>query len=103
VDLSFGQGSLCQVPRDTSNYIPEPTTAFASDGIQSAFDWTYGENGFSDEVMQAIKNPTWWSGMMMPGFSWPEGSPSPPANSVASPLYRQDLDLGRFQTMQVIM
>lgn len=65
---------LSQVPMDTSNYIPEPTTAFASnDAIQSAFDWIYGANGFSDEemlaTMQAIKNPTWWSNMMMPGYA----------------------------------
>jgi len=28
-------------------------------------------------TMQAIKNPAWWSTGLMPGFSWPEGSPSP--------------------------
>ena len=63
---------LSQVPMDTSNYIPVLTTTFGSnDAIQSAFDWIYGANGFSDEemlaTMQAIKNPTWWSNMMMPG------------------------------------
>jgi hypothetical protein len=33
-------------------------------------------NAFSDEemlaTMQALKNPQWWSTMMMPGFSWPD-------------------------------
>jgi hypothetical protein len=43
---------------DTSNYMPEPTAAFANnDTIQqlgSAFDWIlvyYGANNFSDEEM----------------------------------------------------
>ena len=121
---------LSQVPMDTTNFTPAPTTAFSSsDTIQSAFDLIYGANGFSDEemlaTMQAIKNPNWWSNMMMPGyanaafsflfsfkeipfyicnrFSWPEGSPSPPANIAASPLYRQDLDFGMFQTTPVMM
>ncbi|EGO18461.1 hypothetical protein SERLADRAFT_481133 [Serpula lacrymans var. lacrymans S7.9] len=39
-------------------------------------------NGFSDEemlaTMQAIKNPTWWQNMMMPGFSWPDASAMSP-------------------------
>ena len=57
---------------DTSNYIPEPTAFANNDAILSAFDWIYGANNFSDEemlaTMQAIKNPTWWSNMMMPGY-----------------------------------
>jgi hypothetical protein len=65
-----------QVPMDTSIYLPERTVfAMNNDAIQqlgSVFDWTYGANGFSEEemmlaTMQAIKNPTWWSNMMMPG------------------------------------
>lgn len=51
--------------------MPEPA-AFADDAmLGSAFDWT----NFSDEemlaTMQAIKNPTWWSNMMMPGYAMP--------------------------------
>lgn len=65
---------LSQVPMDTTNFTPAPTTAFSSsDTIQSAFDLIYGANGFSDEemlaTMQAIKNPNWWSNMMMPGYA----------------------------------
>jgi len=59
---------------DTSIYMPEAT--FANNGanpLGSTFDWTYGANVFSDEemlaTMQAIKNPTWWSNMMMPGYA----------------------------------
>ena len=104
--------------------------------LAPAFDWTYGVNGFSDEemltTMQVIKSPTWWSNMMMPGyairsflimlispltviplffviyrFSWPEGSPSPPANNMASPtpLYPQNvpgMNFGLYHTTSVI-
>ena len=110
-------------------------TAFANEAVQlgSAFDWTYGVNSFSDEemlaTMQAIKSPTWWSNMMMPGyaihffkpcrivsayinpflmyrFSWPEGSPSPPANNMGPPLYRHnvpDMNFGLYHTTEVMM
>ena len=58
---------------DTSNYMPEPTALASNEAIQSTFDWIYGANNFSDEemlaTMQAIKNPTWWSNMMMPGYA----------------------------------
>ncbi|KAF8804042.1 hypothetical protein BYT27DRAFT_7194756 [Phlegmacium glaucopus] len=111
----FSQTTSCQVPMDTSMYMPEATFATNTNGanpLGSTFDWTYFSNGFSDEemlaTMQAIKNPTWWSNMMMPGFSWPEGSPSPPANNMAAPLYRQNVldmngNFGLFQTAQVMM
>lgn len=54
---------------DTAMYTPE-AVGFTNNGASQAFDWTL-VNGFSDEemlaTMQAIKNPTWWSNMMMPG------------------------------------
>ena len=67
-----------------------PEVAFTNNGtaqLESTFDWTYGANVFSDEemlaTMQAIKNPTWWSNMMMPGYApfflitWIQGSVVP--------------------------
>jgi hypothetical protein len=56
-------------------YAPEATSFTNNEAVQlgSAFDWTYGVNSFSDEemlaTMQAIKSPTWWSNMMMPGYA----------------------------------
>ncbi|KAH9475248.1 Protein priB [Psilocybe cubensis] len=78
---------------ETPIYMPEATFATSTGQIHfgADFDMTYG-GVFSDEemlaTMQAIKNPAWWQNMMMPGFSWPEGSPSPPAipNANLSPL-----------------
>jgi len=111
----FSQPSLCQLPMDSPMYILDggATSPFTNGASQfgSTFDWTYGANTFSDEemlaTMQAIKNPNWWSNMMMPGFSWPEGSPSPPANNMASPIYRQNVpDINGtfgFHTAQVMM
>ncbi|KAK2461096.1 hypothetical protein APHAL10511_006875 [Amanita phalloides] len=29
------------------------------------------------ETMRALKNPLWWENVMLPGFTWPEQSPSP--------------------------
>ncbi|KAF9524196.1 fungal-specific transcription factor domain-containing protein [Crepidotus variabilis] len=89
----YGQGpSNVSQPADTPIYMPEATFAAGSGGpiqFASDFEMAYGGSGFSEEemlaTMQAIKNPSWWSNMMMPGFSWPEGSPSPPAN-FSSPL-----------------
>ena len=61
---------------DTAMYVLEEggtTTTFTNGAnhFESTFDWTYGANTFSDEemlaTMQAIKNPNWWSNMMMPG------------------------------------
>jgi len=99
--LDFNQASLGQVPMDTAMYTPE-AVGFTNNGASQAFDWTYGVNGFSDEemlaTMQAIKNPTWWSNMMMPGFFWPEGSPSPPAYNMP-----QDMSFGLYNTTEVVM
>jgi len=102
--LDFNQASLCQVPMDTAMYTPE-AVGFTNNGanrLGSGFDWTYGVNSFSDEemlaTMQAIKNPTWWSNMMMPGFFWPEGSPSPPAFNMP-----QDMSFGLYPTTEVMM
>ncbi|KAL0566819.1 hypothetical protein V5O48_015183 [Marasmius crinis-equi] len=39
-------------------------------------------------AMQAVKNPNWWTNMMMPGFSWPENHSSP-SNSPTPPNYNQ--------------
>ncbi|KAJ3509576.1 hypothetical protein NLJ89_g5151 [Agrocybe chaxingu] len=91
---SFSQGSGgggMNQTMDTPIYMPEATFAAGTGAIHFAadFDMAYEGNSFSDEemlaTMQAIKNPAWWSNMMMPGFSWPEGSPSPPANQMPSP------------------
>jgi hypothetical protein len=40
-------------------------------------------------TMQTIKNPNWWQDMMLPGFSWPEQSPSPSSQSqgITPPSY----------------
>jgi len=38
-------------------------------------------------TMQTIKNPTFWQNMMLPGFSWPEQSPSPSSQGVTPPPY----------------
>ncbi|KAF8631666.1 hypothetical protein AX17_005067 [Amanita inopinata Kibby_2008] len=62
-----------------------PAIVIGNDFDMALFDG----NGFSDEemlaTMHAIKNPTWWQNMMMPGFSWPEQSPSPLSNGITPP------------------
>lgn len=71
--------------------IYQPQGTFASGGAidfgVSTFDsgsYNFGfgssnSNGALDEemlaTMQTLKNPAWWSNMMMPGFSWPEPQP----------------------------
>ncbi|KAF8151772.1 fungal-specific transcription factor domain-containing protein [Crassisporium funariophilum] len=91
---SYGQHSFSQA-MDTPVYMPEATFTSSTGAIQlgTDFDMSYEGNGFSDEemlaTMQAIKNPAWWSNMMMPGFSWPEASPSPPSGNATPSPYRQ--------------
>jgi len=56
----------------TPVYVPEATFATGEAiELSTDFDMGYG-GGFSDEemlaTMQAIKNPDWWSNMMMPGY-----------------------------------
>ncbi|KAF8197112.1 fungal-specific transcription factor domain-containing protein [Pholiota molesta] len=86
-DLALGSTSLVNhIGVDTPIYRPEATFAASTGQISFGTDFDMGYGGtFSDEemlaTMQAIKNPAWWDTMMMPGFSWPEGSPSPPANN----------------------
>ncbi|KAL1663029.1 hypothetical protein EV121DRAFT_263811 [Schizophyllum commune] len=36
-------------------------------------------------TMQALKNPAWWEGMLMPGFSWPESNSPAPSSSNGHP------------------
>ncbi|KAF9560574.1 hypothetical protein CPC08DRAFT_762610 [Agrocybe pediades] len=78
--------TMHQMPTETPVYMPEATFATSTGQIDfgADYDMTYGASEFSDQemlaTMQAIKNPAWWQNMMMPGFSWPEASPSPPAN-----------------------
>jgi hypothetical protein len=76
---------------DTPIYVPEATISTSTSQIRFDADYEMSFSGtvFSEEemlaTMQAIKNPAWWQNMMMPGFSWPEGSPSPPSNALVSP------------------
>ncbi|KIM44248.1 hypothetical protein M413DRAFT_443269 [Hebeloma cylindrosporum] len=117
MDQSFGQAptNMNQV-MDTPIYMPEATFAASTGQIDFGADYemSYGGNMFSDEemlaTMQAIKNPAWWQNMMMPGFSWPEGSPSPPANNMVSPAFHAlhhppaiQPNFGIFHGAQVIM
>jgi len=68
----------------TPIYRPEATYTLGTAPIELGSSVDMGAlsslmNGFSDEemlaTMQALKNPQWWSTMMMPGFSWPQDSP----------------------------
>ncbi|KXN81254.1 Protein priB, partial [Leucoagaricus sp. SymC.cos] len=52
---------------------------FGSDMELAVLDGSYSPDEEMLATMQAIKNPSWWQNMMMPGFSWtPDPSPSPP-------------------------
>lgn len=52
---------------------------FGSDMELAVMDVGYSADEEMLATMQAIKNPSWWQNMMMPGFSWsPDPSPSPP-------------------------
>jgi hypothetical protein len=99
---------------ETPIYMPEATFAVGTGQINfgADFDITMlGVSGFSSDeemplaTMNAIKNPEWWRNMMMPGFVWPEGSPSPPANMHGSPTYPQNVNMqsqfGIFHASQV--
>ncbi|KDR72902.1 hypothetical protein GALMADRAFT_73007 [Galerina marginata CBS 339.88] len=114
-NFSQGQGGLGSV-METPIYMPEATFATSTGQIHfgTDFDMSYGGNTFSDEemlaTMQAIKNPAWWQNMMMPGFSWPEGSPSPPVSNSTSMInppflgnLHQPSAFGIFHGTQVMM
>ncbi|KAF8966133.1 fungal-specific transcription factor domain-containing protein [Flammula alnicola] len=115
-DQTFGPGTgIMNQVLETPIYMPEATFAAGTGQISFGTDYemTYG-GGFSDEemlaTMQALKNPAWWQTMMMPGFSWPEGSPSPPASGVSSSPYPTNLhpatippSFGIFHGTQVMM
>jgi len=70
----------------TPIYRPEATYSsgtgpihFGSDMELAVMDSSYSPDEEMLATMQAIKNPSWWQNMMMPGFSWsPDPSPSPP-------------------------
>ncbi|KAF9483717.1 hypothetical protein BDN70DRAFT_799393 [Pholiota conissans] len=99
-ETTFGSNPLVNNMLETPIYRPEATFAASTGQISfgSDFEMSYGGGQFSDEemlaTMQAIKNPAWWDTMMMPGFSWPEGSPSPPVNgSTGSSPYTANMHL----------
>ncbi|KAJ2932869.1 hypothetical protein H1R20_g4235, partial [Candolleomyces eurysporus] len=77
IDVTFPQ------QMDTPIYMPEAT--FATGAGQISFGTGlegYTSSGSEDEMlapMQALRNPNWWQGLMMPGFAWPDSTPSPPA------------------------
>jgi hypothetical protein len=112
----YSQNNMHQT-MDTPIYMPEATFGASTGQIHFGNDLemaSYSNAGFSEEetlaTMQAIRNPAWWQNMMMPGFSWPEGSPSPPANHVASAAaaYHHSMNMpgmnggfGIFHTAQV--
>lgn len=63
--IQFGSSDL--EPFDLSSSIPDGYL----NGIPSSWD----EEGLA--TMAALKNPSWWQNMMMPGFSWSDpGSPA---------------------------
>ncbi|KAG2018650.1 priB protein, variant 3 [Coprinopsis cinerea AmutBmut pab1-1] len=89
---AFGGSSYSPAPNpgDSIIYMPEATFASGTGPIHfgpSEIN-AYAGNTFTEEetlaTMQAISNPAWWKDMMMPGFQWPEGSPSPPVSQQSS-------------------
>jgi hypothetical protein len=89
---------------DTPIYRPEATYTLGSGPIEFGGSGDIGPlalgsstNGFSDEemlaTMQALKNPQWWSTMMMPGFSWPQDNPmmNCPQSSNVDSIYSQNV------------
>ncbi|KAF8634663.1 hypothetical protein AX15_000766 [Amanita polypyramis BW_CC] len=74
---------------DINAYGPDAT--FSDSAIPIIIDNNSVENNIPEgellATMQAIKNPTWWENMMLPGFSWPEQSPSPSSNGITPPPY----------------
>ncbi|TFK20177.1 hypothetical protein FA15DRAFT_673724 [Coprinopsis marcescibilis] len=71
-------------------YMPENTFGIFNGRDFPMDDYAPGVVGtYPDEetlaTMQAISNPAWWKDMMMPGFSWPDTSPSPPASGSSNP------------------
>ncbi|KAG7085553.1 hypothetical protein E1B28_003110 [Marasmius oreades] len=79
----------------TPIYRPEITYTAGAGPIQLDMDTAimdFEGNASSDgsetlAALQALKNPNWWTTMMMPGFSWPDGST--PSNSPTPPSYQQ--------------
>ncbi|THH12044.1 hypothetical protein EW146_g7836 [Bondarzewia mesenterica] len=75
IDTSFSTEPIYQ-PEATYAVGTGPLEVGGSDnGMNFVFD-NMGA-GVNDDVlatMQAIKNPSWWNTMMMPGFTWPEES-----------------------------
>lgn len=80
----------------TPVFRPEATYTAGAGAIQFDVDPTlmdFEGHGSTDgsemlATMQAVKNPNWWTNMMMPGFSWPENQSSP-SNSPTPPNYNQ--------------
>ncbi|KAF6756613.1 fungal-specific transcription factor domain-containing protein [Ephemerocybe angulata] len=72
--------------QDTPIYMPEAT--FTSGTGQISFGTGFDSEPGDDETlapMQALRNPAWWQDLMMPGFLWPDASPSPPQAAGAYP------------------
>jgi hypothetical protein len=91
----FGHSSALAVQAsETPIYTPEATFAASTGQISFGADYEMSYSASEEEVlatMQAIKNPAWWQTMMMPGFSWPEASPSPPMNGVVNAVYPSNI------------
>uniref|UniRef100_A0A0W0G6S0 Xylanolytic transcriptional activator regulatory domain-containing protein n=1 Tax=Moniliophthora roreri TaxID=221103 RepID=A0A0W0G6S0_MONRR len=88
---AFSQSTFRSDMSTTPIYRPEATYTAGAGAIQFDVDpnlMNFDGNSVSDgemlATMQALKNPNWWTNMMMPGFSWPE-SHSSPSNSSNSP------------------
>ncbi|PFH48536.1 hypothetical protein AMATHDRAFT_65250 [Amanita thiersii Skay4041] len=93
--------SIYDKPAETIIYRPEATFTASTGPIVFGSDFDVsmlGANGVSDEemlaTMQAIKSPTFWDDMMMPGFSWPEQSPSPSSSGATPPAQINNYNQG---------
>ena len=71
---------------------------FSDAGTETTVDGRHSQDAIdvsADDMlasMQALSNPAWWNGVMMPGYSWPQQeSPvyAAPAYVVPQPQYQQ--------------
>jgi len=101
---------------DTPIYQPEATYTLSNGPIEFGGSGDIGtlalgssSSGFSDEemlaTMQALKNPQWWSTMMMPGFSWPQDNPMVNQSNNIDSIYSQNVPglqgFGGYQSAEV--
>lgn len=81
------------VEKSSSTPVYRPEAAYGMGGapiqFSSDFEMLEMSGGVADEdmlaTMQALKNPAWWEGMLMPGFSWPESNSPAPSSSHSHP------------------